>query len=41
MGESLHFLIDGISTNLLLGAKDVENTLTLRCLGYLIFTTVC
>jgi hypothetical protein len=40
MGESLHFLINGISANLLLGATGVENTLTLHCLGYLFFTTV-
>jgi hypothetical protein len=40
MSESLHFLIKGISVNLLLGPSNVENTLTLRHLGYLIFRTV-
>jgi hypothetical protein len=40
MSKSLHFLIEGISVNLLLGPSDVENTLTLQHLGYLIFRTV-
>jgi hypothetical protein len=40
MGESLHFLLDGISVSLLLGDSGHENTLTLRYLAFQIFNAV-
>jgi hypothetical protein len=40
MGESLHFLLDGISVSLLLGDSGHKNTLTLRYLALQIFNAV-
>jgi hypothetical protein len=40
MGESLHFLLDGISVSLLLGDSGHENILTLRYLAFQIFNAV-
>ena len=37
MGETLCFILEGISVNLLLGDTDRENVLTLRHLGFLLF----
>jgi hypothetical protein len=40
MGESLHYLLDGVSISLLLGENRSKKKLTLRYLAYLIYTTV-
>jgi hypothetical protein len=40
MGESLHYLLDGVSISLLLGENGSKKKLTLRYLAYLIYTTV-
>jgi hypothetical protein len=40
MGESLYYLLQGISVSLILGENGSEKTITLRCLAYLIYTTV-
>jgi hypothetical protein len=40
MGESLHFLLNGVSSSLLLGDSGHKNTLTLRYLAFQIFNAV-
>jgi hypothetical protein len=40
MGESLHYLLNGVSVSLLFKENGTENTLTLGYLAYLIYNTV-